>query len=1100
MKKIKSLLAAGLFVISSAAFAQPANDDCSAATVLTLGTECIPDDLTGVGSTTELPSASHDPSCGAFQGGDVWFKFTVPSSGTFRIDISGSGMRWVLLDGVCGSFTEIRCTDGAKNFDLQGLIGQDLYIQVFRFNSSSSNPFTICVWEIETPENDNCADATDLTVGEECSPQDFSCELSTGEDAANSFDPSCGAYRGGDVWFKFQAPPSGNFRVEISGGGIYWTLLDGACGAFTQLFCDNRNENFEDPALANSELYIQVYRFNSEQGNPFTICITEIESPTNDNCQNPQSLTVGTECNYQSFSNELSTEQDAADSFDPSCGAYRGGDVWFTFTVPASGNFRIDVNGGGIQWSLLQGNCGAFTELRCTDNARNFSDPSLAGQTLYLQVFRFNSDQGNPFDICIWEIDPPSNDNCANPINIPVGEECTVESYSNEFSTAEDVANSFDPSCGAYRGGDVWFTFTVPSSGNFRIDVDGGGIQWALLQGSCGDFTQLRCTDNARNFSDPELAGETLYLQIYRFNSDQGNPFDICIWEIEPPSNNNCANPIFLAVGDSCESFTFSSEFATAEDISVADDPSCGAYRGGDVWFRFLAPDNGSFTIEKTNTGAYMSILTGSCGNFTEQLCENDVLIDVNEPALGGQLITLRLHRFNSDQGNEFDICISADDIAPNDNCADAIPLVAGQSCDFELFHNRNATQENGLVTGPGCGNYQSNDIWFTTEVPPSGRLRIDFSYLGTGPFATALYSGTCGDFSQIGCFPNPNEVIVELAEFIGETIYLRVYRSGSAIGTNVGICLAEVDCNGDDGGTAFIDNCETCVGGNTGLEECVPDCNGDFGGVAFIDNCGDCVGGNTGLEECLPDCNGDFEGTAFFDNCGICVGGNTGLEACLPDCNGDFGGSAFTDLCDQCVGGNTNLEPCCPDPFPAIDEESLSVSLSDNNATLSWEAILGQNGCQVQGREAGTTELLVDEILIGGNVNSFSVSTNPLVPGTTYQWRVRCGCSIDPPIGGPFTPWQNVTLPGEGVNLQTAPNPVTNWSTVTFSILYDSYVTLEVYDLSGKVLSTIFAGNQFKGIENRYEFDASDLPNGIYLYRLTTEKEIITEKFMIGR
>jgi hypothetical protein len=54
------------------------------------------------------------------------------------------------------------------------------------------------------------------------------------------------------------------------------------------------------------------------------------------------------------------------------------------------------------------------------------------------------------------------------------------------------------------------------------------------------------------------------------------------------------------------------------------------------------------------------------------------------------------------------------------------------------------------------------------------------------------------------------------------------------------------VDCNGDFGGTAFLDNCATCVGGNTG-DACVADCNGDFGGTAFLDNCATCVGGNTG-------------------------------------------------------------------------------------------------------------------------------------------------------------------------------------------------------------------------------------------------------------
>lgn len=64
-------------------------------------------------------------------------------------------------------------------------------------------------------------------------------------------------------------------------------------------------------------------------------------------------------------------------------------------------------------------------------------------------------------------------------------------------------------------------------------------------------------------------------------------------------------------------------------------------------------------------------------------------------------------------------------------------------------------------------------------------------------------------------------------------------------------------------------------------------DCNGDVGGTAFLDSCGNCAGGNTGLEPVLDtnfcpapiDCNDDRRGTAFIDSCGDCAGGNTGLE-----------------------------------------------------------------------------------------------------------------------------------------------------------------------------------------------------------------------------
>ncbi|MFN8438848.1 MAG: carbohydrate-binding protein [Cytophagales bacterium] len=58
-------------------------------------------------------------------------------------------------------------------------------------------------------------------------------------------------------------------------------------------------------------------------------------------------------------------------------------------------------------------------------------------------------------------------------------------------------------------------------------------------------------------------------------------------------------------------------------------------------------------------------------------------------------------------------------------------------------------------------------------------------------------------------------------------------------------------------------------------------DCNGENGGKAYIDGCGTCVGGSTGKTACVKDCNGDVSGTATLDSCGVCVGGKTGLTAC---------------------------------------------------------------------------------------------------------------------------------------------------------------------------------------------------------------------------
>lgn len=113
------------------------------------------------------------------------------------------------------------------------------------------------------------------------------------------------------------------------------------------------------------------------------------------------------------------------------------------------------------------------------------------------------------------------------------------------------------------------------------------------------------------------------------------------------------------------------------------------------------------------------------------------------------------------------------------------------------------------------------------------------------------------------------------------------------------------IDCHGDIGGTAHLDECGTCVGGNTGETACVQDCNNEWGGTAHLDECGTCVGGTTGEVACVQDCNNEWGGSAFLDQCGTCVGGSTGEVACVQDCLGVYGGSALPGT--PCDDGNVN-------------------------------------------------------------------------------------------------------------------------------------------------------------------------------------------------
>jgi hypothetical protein len=84
--------------------------------------------------------------------------------------------------------------------------------------------------------------------------------------------------------------------------------------------------------------------------------------------------------------------------------------------------------------------------------------------------------------------------------------------------------------------------------------------------------------------------------------------------------------------------------------------------------------------------------------------------------------------------------------------------------------------------------------------------------------------------------------------------------------------------------------------------------------------------------------------------------------------------------------------------------------------------------------------------------------------------------------------------------SLTTYPNPSAGIVNVEFTTTKQQMVTIEVVDLSGRVVAQLFRQNTNDGQNYRLEFNGTNLPNGLYITRMTTESEIIIEKIMIAR
>lgn len=192
---------------------------------------------------------------------------------------------------------------------------------------------------------------------------------------------------------------------------------------------------------------------------------------------------------------------------------------------------------------------------------------------------------------------------------------------------------------------------------------------------------------------------------------------------------------------------------------------------------------------------------------------------------------------------------------------------------------------------------------------------------------------------------------------------------------------------------------------------------------------------------------------------------------------------------------------PICAAPFPAVNEASLTTVIGPSTVDFGWDAVSGQIGCQVQVVRAQPPLPYPRQsfVVLEPTVNSFSINTNLVIPGITHAWRVRCGCSASPIVAGPFSSYQTFLIPSQ-IALTSSPNPTQDISNVVFKLETESHATLEVYDMNGRLVEQVFSGMASSNTPYRFQFDGSDLSQGIYIYRLTTNDEVINEKFMISK
>ncbi|TNE68896.1 T9SS type A sorting domain-containing protein [bacterium] len=87
--------------------------------------------------------------------------------------------------------------------------------------------------------------------------------------------------------------------------------------------------------------------------------------------------------------------------------------------------------------------------------------------------------------------------------------------------------------------------------------------------------------------------------------------------------------------------------------------------------------------------------------------------------------------------------------------------------------------------------------------------------------------------------------------------------------------------------------------------------------------------------------------------------------------------------------------------------------------------------------------------------------------------------------------------IPAQFELAQNYPNPFNPSTTIKFSLPKADQVSLEIYDVTGRLVQTLVNGMRNAGY-HQVQFNASNLASGLYFYRLSSKQGVVTKKLML--
>ncbi len=190
--------------------------------------------------------------------------------------------------------------------------------------------------------------------------------------------------------------------------------------------------------------------------------------------------------------------------------------------------------------------------------------------------------------------------------------------------------------------------------------------------------------------------------------------------------------------------------------------------------------------------------------------------------------------------------------------------------------------------------------------------------------------------------------------------------------------------------------------------------------------------------------------------------------------------------------------------PLLPVELTSFNYERRENNVLLKWSTSseLNNSGFDIERKDNGNNSWRKIGSVAGqgnsGTENNYIFRDKNLIPGK-YFYRLK---QIDYNGNYKYFDLQNevvIGIPEKFVLNQNYPNPFNPTTKMTFEIPKDEFVTLKIFDVSGREVASLVNSNLPAGY-HIVSFNASgfSLSSGIYFYRLNSVDYSAVKKMIL--